>query len=139
MKTLLRISGAFLLVAFLSANLLASPARDLEKAAKKKQSAFVLLIDKDSGDISKYKQTIKEAIKQAGHAVMVVVDRSDGKNADLVKRNGLSSMRVPMIVFYQPTGARGVIYPADKVTPELLARLVPSPKKAQMMAARVTK
>jgi hypothetical protein len=131
----LRTVWILLLVALLPLKLMASPAKDLEKAAQKGLVAFVIVTDGKTADISDAKTTIKSAIKQNKKSTMVELDRSNPDNADLVTKYKLATIPVPMIVVVNPSGSiSGAIQP-EKATPEMLAKMIPSPKKAEIIKA----
>ena len=118
-----------------SSTVWASTAKNLETAAQKGQVAFVLVTDGSTADVSNAKTTIQSVTKQNKKSVMVELDRSNAANADIVTKYRLASMPVPMILVLNPSGAiSGAIQP-DKATPEALAKMIPSPKKAEIIKA----
>ena len=130
-----RISIIFLFAAILPLNLLASPAKDLKMAATKGQFAFVLVTDGTINDVSSAKSVIQRAVKEVKNSVMVELNRSDKDNADLVTQYRLSTIPVPMILAISPNGAISGGIPADKATADILIKMVPSPKKAEIIKA----
>ncbi len=90
MFTSRRVSGlAAAAVILLATTLLASPMTELDKAAKSGQAAFLLIKDTGTTGLDQARKTIQGAMKQAGKAIMVEVDRQDPVNAALVtKRRG---------------------------------------------------
>jgi hypothetical protein len=131
----LRSLWVLLLIALCPLVLLASPAKDLEKAAKKGQVAFIIFTDGKTADISGAKAAIQDAMKQVKKSVMIELDRSDNTNAEIVTKYRLSTIPAPMILALNPNGViSGAIQP-DKATPEILAKMIPSPKKAEVMKA----
>jgi hypothetical protein len=97
--------------------------------------AFVLVTDGTTSDLSKAKATIQSVTKQNKKSVMVELDRSNAANVDLVGKYRLATIPVPMILALNPNGAiSGAIQP-DKATPEALAKMIPSPKKAEIISA----
>jgi hypothetical protein len=124
-----------LIIALLPLKLMASPTKDLEKAAKKVQVAFVLVTDKGAGDVEKARDTIKDAVKQVKKAVMLQLDRGNADNADLVKQFSLFSAPTPLIIAIHPNGTVIGAIPVEKATSELLVKMVPSPKKAELIKA----
>jgi hypothetical protein len=121
--------------ALLPAFVLASPAKDIEKAAQKGRVAFVLVTDGTTSDVSNAKATIKGVTKQNKKSVMVELDRSDPANADLVAKYRLATIPVPMILALNPSGAISGAAQADKATSESLTKMIPSPKKAEIIKA----
>jgi hypothetical protein len=124
-----------LLIAILPLMLMASTAKDLEKAAQKGQVAFVIVTDNTVTDISKAKTAIQGVTSENKKSVMVELDRSNPENADIIAKYRLATIPVPMILALNPSGAiSGAIEP-DKATPEALAKMIPSPKKAEIIKA----
>jgi len=118
-----------------SSTVWASATKDLEKAAKNGQVAFVLVTDGTTGDVSSAQAMIQSAVKQAKRTLMVELDRSNPVNTDIVTKYRLSTIPVPMILVFNPGGAiSGAVQP-DKATPEMLAKMVPSQKKAEIINA----
>jgi len=129
-----RIAIILIAIALLPAFALASPAKDLETAAKKGQVAFVLVTD-GAVDVSKAKATIQGVTKQNKKSVLVELDRGNPANADVVTKYRLSTIPVPMILVLTPGGAiSGAIQP-ERATSEALAKMIPSPKKAEIIKA----
>jgi hypothetical protein len=121
-------------MALLPALALASPAKDLEKAAQKGQVAFVLVTD-GAVDVSKAKATIQSVTTRNKKSVMVELDRSDPANSGIVTKYRLATIPIPMVLVFNPSGAiSGAIQP-ERATPEALAKMIPSPKKAEIIKA----
>jgi len=130
-----RLFCSLALVALFPLSLAASPAKDLETAAKKGKVAFVLVTEGTASDVSNAKATIQGVTKQNKKSVMVQLDRSDPANADLVAKYRLATIPVPMILAINPNGTiSGAIQP-DKATPETLSKMIPSPKNAEIIKA----
>ncbi len=118
-----------------SSSVWASTAKDLETAAQKGQVAFVLLTDGTTADISGAKATIQSVTKQNKKSVMVELDRSDPANADLVAKYRMATAPVPLILALSPNGAITGAIQSVRATPEILAKMIPSPKKAEIINA----
>jgi hypothetical protein len=130
-----RLSCALMLVALIPLNLIASPAKDLEKAAQKGQIAFILVTEGTKTDVSAAKTVLKDTVKQAKRSTMVELDRSNPDNAEIVKKYKLATIPVPMILALNANGViSGAIQP-NRATSETLLKMVPTPKKLEVMKA----
>lgn len=124
-----------LIIAILPLMLMASPTKDLEKAAQKGQVAFVIVTDNTVTDISNAKTAVRGVTNENKKSVLVELDRSNPENAEIVTKYSLATIPVPMILALNPNGViSGAIEP-DKATPETLAKMIPSPKKAEIIKA----
>ncbi len=125
--------GVSLLI--VSSTVWASVSKDLEKATKKGQVAFILVTDGTSADVSGAKATIKGVTEQNKKSTMVELDRSKPENSDIVAKYKIATIPVPMILVVNPNGTVSGAMQAEKATPEALAKMIPSPKKAEIIDA----
>lgn len=131
-----RVSGlALVAVLLLATSLCATPQTDLDKAAKSGQAAFLLIKDSGTTGLDQARKTIQAAMKQAGKAIMVEVDRQDPANAALVKKLRVGSAPAPLILVAARNGVVAGGTEAGKATAENLAAMVPSPAKAAILRA----
>ena len=134
--SLQRVMGAFLLTAILSLNLAASPADDLQSASKAGQVALVLVTEPGAADVGEAKQIIQNAQKQIKRKpVLVELNRADDANAPLVAQYRLSGAPVPLILVFASNGALAGGMPAAQATSEQLIKMIPTPKKAEVLKA----
>jgi hypothetical protein len=113
----------------------ASTAKDLEKAAEKGQVAFVLMTEGKTADVSMAKAAIQGVTKHNKKSVMVELDRGKPENANVVAKYKLATIPAPMILVVNPNGTiSGAVLP-ERATAEALAKMIPSPKKAEVVNA----
>ena len=112
-----------------------SPAGDIKKAGENSQSVFVLVTDKTAVGTENARKIIKEARGKAGKkkAVFVELDRDNSSNRELVDKYGLSGAPVPLILVMAPNGAIAGGMPSSRASSDLLVRMVPTPKKAEIL------
>lgn len=113
----------------------ASTENDLETAAQKGKVVFVLVTDGTTADISSAKATIQGVTKQNKKSVLVELDRSNPANVDIVAKYRLSTIPVPMILALNPNGVISGAIQAQSATVEALTKMIPSPKKAEIIKA----
>lgn len=118
-----------------SSSVWGSATKDIEKAAQKEQVAFMLVTEGKTADVSAAKATIKDVTRQNKKAVMVELDRSKPENADLVAKYKLATIPVPMVLVLNPNGVISGAVQSSKATSEALLKMIPSPKKAEVMKA----
>jgi hypothetical protein len=108
---------------------------DLDTAAKAGKVAFCLVYDQSALQIDQARQLIADAMTRVPGAVKVEIDRGDPANAGFVSKYGLSSAPIPLILVASSTGTitGGVI--AQQGTVDQLVKMVPSPKKAEIIKA----
>jgi len=130
-----RIAFVLFAMTLLPTVVLASVAGDLEKASQKGQVVFILVTDGSTADVTNAKATIQGVTRQNKKSVMVELDRSNTANADIVAKYKLATVPVPLVLVLNPSGViSGAVQPG-KATPETLAKMIPSPKKAEIIRA----
>jgi hypothetical protein len=131
-KRVMRLTLSLLVV---SSSVWASTAKDIEKANQKGQVAFILVTDGAQSNVDTAKNVLKDTVKQAKRSTMVELDRSNPDNADIVVKYKLASIPVPMVMVLNPNGViSGAVQP-DQLTTAALLKMVPSPKKLEVMKA----
>ena len=126
---------AILLLGLLATIAAASAQKDLDSAAGQEKIAFILVTDQGAIGVNQAKDMIAQAMKQVKETVMVELDRSDPANADLVAKFRLAGAPVPLILVAARNGVIAGGLPAPQATADLLAAMVPSPKKAEILKA----
>ncbi len=109
--------------------------RDLDRASKRQQVAFVLVTDQGATGLDQARGVIRQTLQQVNRSVLVEFDRSDPLNADLVKKLGLAGVPAPVILVVARNGAVAGGLTAPGATPAMLQNIVPSPKKAEILQA----
>jgi hypothetical protein len=115
----------------------ASTAGDLAKARDNHRSAFVVVYDAGTAGAEDARTIAKAARDKAGSGKVAVVDldRSLGANRELVEKYGLAGAPVPLLIVIAPNGAMAGGFPAARGNADLLLRMLPTPKKAEVLAA----
>ncbi len=113
----------------------AAPGADLAAAARDGHAAFVVVTQGAAAGTDRAVEIARRAQDLAPGAVVVVVDRADPANADLVERLRVLGAPVPLLLVVAPNGvvAGGALL--SNATPEVLVRLIPTPKKADLLLA----
>lgn len=108
---------------------------DMDAAAKAGKVVFGLVYDQTAMQVDQARQMIAEATVRVPGAVKIEIDRSDPANAGFVSKYGLSAAPVPLIVVASSTGVitGGMI--AQQGNVDQLVKMVPSPKKAEIIKA----
>jgi hypothetical protein len=127
--------SCFLLLGLLGPLAAASPQKDLEKATEREEVIFLLVTGEGATGVEQARDLIHQVMKEVDNSTLVVLDRSDAANADLVARFRVASVPVPLILIVAPNGVTAGGVPAAKATAEKLLTLVPSPRKAEMLQA----
>ncbi len=110
--------------------------QDLDAAVAAGKAAFVVVYDAAAqSQLVQARQTAAAAALRAGNAVTIDVNRDEPANADFVKKYGLATAPMPLILVSSSTGVitGGVI--AAQATPEQLVKLIPSPKQVEIFQA----
>lgn len=113
----------------------ASPQDDLDAAAKKGRSAFVLISEPGAAGVESAKEMTQTAMKQVNGSVFVEMNRADTANADLVARFRVAGAPLPLILVVAPNGVVAGGLMAAQASVERLVKLAPSPKKTEVLSA----
>jgi len=114
---------------------LGAATEQLESAAKEGKVAYILVYDQTAVTLDQARQLASEAVKQTPGSVLIELDRGDAANAATVTKFGIATAPVPLILVASRTGVvtGGLI--AEQASVEQLVKLVPSPKKAEILQA----
>ncbi len=112
----------------------ASVEQDLDSAAREGKVAFILVTDQRATGVDQARGLVAEAMEQVDESILIEFDRSDAANAGLVAKFRVASAPVPLVLVAAPNGmlAGGMLM--AQATAEKLVALVPSPKKAEVLA-----
>ena len=113
----------------------ASPQGDLDAAARKGKSAFLLISEPGTAGVDQAKEMVQSAMKQVNGSVVVEMNRADAGNADLVARFRVAGAPLPLILLVAPNGAVAGGMVAGQASVEKLVKLAPSPKKTEVLQA----
>ena len=113
----------------------ASAAVDLEEITSSGNTAFVVVVDSTADHIEQAKALVKETRKQVLQSVMVILDRSAAENADFAAKYRLQTAPVPLILVVVKGGIIVGSVVAEKASPDMLVKMIPSPKKLEVIKA----
>jgi hypothetical protein len=132
-----KVSFFILSISLMASLAFASDPREIEAAAKLWKVAFILVFEPKAQQIDRAREVISEAMKRVPGSVKIELDRSAEVNSEIVTRLKLSSAPVPLILVASSPGGitGGVSLQQTRVTPELLLKMVPSPKKVEIIKA----
>lgn len=107
----------------------------LATANKAGQVVFLVLTDASAQDTAAARTAAAEAQRQVRSSTVVEVDRGDAANAALIKRYRLQAAPVPLVLVIAQNGVAVGASRPGKGDVERLVKMVPTPKKADMMLA----
>jgi len=113
----------------------ASVQTDIEKATNKGNTVFLVVTEPGITGLDKAMNIAEQAHKSVAKSAVIEMNRADSTNSQLIKKYGLSGAPLPLILVVASNGAPAGGLPADKVTPEGLVKMIPSPKKAEVFQA----
>lgn len=124
--------GALVLLG-LAADASASTQSEIAAATGAGKPVFLVVTQANARGTERAMQIAQQAQGMAPEAAVVVLDRGDEENQELVKRYGLLAAPVPLILVIASNGvvAGGALL--RNATPEALVRTIPTPKKAEML------
>ena len=108
---------------------------DLAEITSSGNTAFVVVTDSTAGQIEQAKALVRDARKEVPQSVMVILDRSAAENADFVARYRLQTAPVPLILVVVKGGVIVGSVAAEKASPDMLVKTIPSPKKLEVIKA----
>lgn len=123
-----------LCIVFAVANIFAQGAKtELEKAQKAGKSIYLLVTDKNSKGVDKISNSVLNAIKTAKNAVLVILNRDEKANAELISKFRLSGASLPMVLVVAHNGVISGSISAEDVTVEKLIAYLPSKNQAEVL------
>jgi len=107
----------------------------LAKAEKNANSVFLVVTDPNKTDIKKALEIAATANLSVKKSVVVMMDREDKNNNDLVTKYGLAGAPLPVLLAISPKGVLAGGYLLKDATVDLLVKLIPSPKQDEVLIA----
>jgi len=108
---------------------------ELDQAKSRGQVAFVLVTEPGAGGDGEAEAVIKGAIKKAGKAVLIRLDRTSAENAKLVGRYRLSGPQIPLVLVFAPNGVLAGGAVANGLNVDGLLGKVPTKKEVELITA----
>ncbi len=130
-----RLVGICMFVALTSTQLLATTAEELEQAASKGKTVFLLVTEPTVSGTEAAREMARTAGEQVRKSTVIELNRVDQANATLVTKYRLTAAPVPLILVIARNGAIAGGLPAASVTSEQLVKMVPTAKKAEVLKA----
>lgn len=95
----------------------------------------MLISEPGTAGVDQAKEMVQAAVKQVSGSVLVEMNRADANNSDLVARFRVAGAPLPLVLVIAPNGvvAGGMV--AAQASAEKLVKLVPSPKKVEVLQA----
>lgn len=109
--------------------------KELEKAQQKGKTVFLVVTDKYAQDTDALLTKVNKAKESVKNVEVIKMDREEAANADFVSKYRLASAPVPLVLVIPSNGVVASGFTAQQVSPELLVRSIPSPKKAEVLKA----
>jgi hypothetical protein len=113
----------------------ASTTEQIQNASAKGAVAFVLVTDAGAAGVDQARQLIQGVMLQVPGSIMIESNRNDAADADFIKKYGLASISVPLILVFGSNGAIAGGSIASGLDSRKLLSLVPSPKKEELLMA----
>ena len=111
----------------------ASVKGDLETANNNGNAVFLVVSDPGVSETNKALDIANQAKSRMTKTVVIQMNRSDQANAELVTKFGLAGAPLPVILVIASNGIITAGYTLSQLTPELLVKAIPSPKKAEVL------
>lgn len=108
----------------------------LDKAKKGNSPVFVIVTDKGKQNLDNAQKITSDAVsKYKGTAYVATLNRDDSQNSDIVRKWGLMSAPVPVILSISPKGNVTGGFALNDATAERLIEALPSPKFDEVYSA----
>lgn len=124
-----------LITVFLPLLVLAATNEALQTAASDGKVAFVLVTEPGTAGTDQARQIIQSAMAQVSGSIMIESNRADAANAEFVKKYGLAAAPLPLVLVFGSNGVMAGGNLASRLSTQQLVAMVPSPKKAEVVAA----
>ena len=113
----------------------ASVQTDIEEANQAGKTVFLVVTEPGVPGAEKALTIAEQAHEAAADSTVIEMNRSDSTNSPLVTMYRLAASPLPLILVIASNGAVAGGFPADRATPDQLVKMVPSPKKADVLRA----
>ncbi len=111
----------------------AGPIEDISAAAGR--TVFVLVTEPGAAGIEVARTMIGQAMEKVESSQLIEVNRADTASTTFVAQYRLLAAPVPLVMVIASNGALGGGMPTAQASPELIAKLIPTPKKAEALKA----
>ena len=107
----------------------------LSSAVNAGKAAYILVYDQSALQVDQARGLMNDAVARVSGAVTVECDRNDPANAGFVAKLRLAGAPVPLILVCSASGVVTGGVPAPQATVEQLVKMMPSPKKSEIIKA----
>ena len=114
---------------------LASVQTDIEKANKAGKSVFLVVSEPGVNETGQALDIAKKAQKLAPASAVIEMNRADTGNSQFIAKYKLATAPMPLILLIASNGVITGGLPAEKASPDILVKMLPSPKKAEIIKA----
>ena len=114
---------------------LASVQADVALATKAGRNVFLVVTEPGIVDTDKLLQVAREAHGLVPDSIVIEMDRADVANRELVIEYRLLSAPLPLILLVGANGTPAGSLRADQATSKNLVKMIPTPKKIEVMEA----
>lgn len=126
----------FTIMLFVSINVFAVTAQEsIESANKSGLAVFLVITDPGNANTQQALDIANQAHSKIVKSEVIQMNRSDAANKELVTKYGVSNAPLPLIIVIASNGVVTGGYPSYQATADLLANLVPSPVKSDVLKA----
>ncbi|MCX6234467.1 MAG: hypothetical protein NT175_07035 [Bacteroidetes bacterium] len=108
---------------------------ELDKARNEGKVVFLVVTGAVAADNEKAIAVAVQANKLKNNSAVIKMNRDDQANKDLVSKFGIAGVAPPLILVISPGGVAVGGYQLDNATAENLLKLLPSPKKDEVLVA----
>jgi hypothetical protein len=126
----------FTIMLFVSINVFAVTVQEsIESANKSGLAVFLVITDPGNANTQQALDIANQAHSKIVKSEVIQMNRSDAANKELVTKYGVSNAPLPLILVIASNGVVTGGYPSYQATADLLANLVPSPVKSDVLKA----
>lgn len=108
---------------------------DLEKAKKEGRLVFLVITDNTITKADQARKIAKEASTKVEKSMVLMFNRDEPDNKNLVAEYGVASLELPFILIISPKGVAVGGYPENVATVEMLLKGIPSPKQDEVLVS----
>lgn len=108
---------------------------DIEKANKAGMTVFLVVTEPGVKETAQALDIAKGAQKLSPETTVLEMNRTDAGNSQFVEKYGLAAAPVPLIVLVATNGVVTGGLPAAQAQPDMLAKMIPTPGKAEIIKA----
>jgi hypothetical protein len=113
----------------------ASVQTDIEKAKKAGKTVFLVVTEPGITGEEKAVSIANQAHKSVAKSTVIEMNRADSTNREIVTKYRLAGAPLPLILTIASNGVVTGGLTVDRATPESLVKMIPSPKKAEVLQA----